>query len=230
MSQLNNILSAKSSTKPVGSSTSHVRGIRSDAARASHLKARTSSSTRDLVDGCTSLTATARPRRRPLRASGVVSIRGRDDASMASRRRQSRSTRPRESLVLAPRRCRYHDCHKPWRTLRNAPPDVRDAARADRRAEDRITAGERVGERPQGFASRLRRARRAVLQEAAALAPSLGEDVGPRRRPLRELHGRRAAALDRVEDVAPPPLSQKRYQKCKRRPERDGRDAERPAS
>ena len=66
----------------------------------------------------------------------------------------------------------YHDYHKPWRTLRNAPPDVRDAARADRRAEDRITAGERVGERPQGFASRLRRARRAVLQEAAAPAPA----------------------------------------------------------
>ena len=49
---------------------------------------------------------------------------------------------------------------------------MRDAARADRRAEDRITAGERVGERPQGFASRLRRARRAVLQEPAALAPA----------------------------------------------------------
>jgi hypothetical protein len=61
-------------------------------------------------------------------------------------------------------------------------------------------------------------------------APSLGEDVGPRRRPLRELHGRRAAALDRVEDVAPPPLSQKRYQKCKRRPERNWKNAQRPAS
>ena len=171
MSQLNNILSAKSSTKPPGSNTSHVRGAIVEAARASQRSALMSSSTRDLVDGCTSLTATARPRRRPLRASGVVSIRGRDDASMASRRRQSRSTRPRESLVLAPRRCRCHDCHKPWRTLRNAPPDVRDAARADRPAEDRITAGERVGERPQGFASRLRRARRAVLQEPAAPAP-----------------------------------------------------------
>ena len=115
----------------------------------------------------------ARPRwiASSLRASGVMLLRRGDDASMASRRRQSRSTRPRESLVLAPRRCRYHDCHKPWRTLRNAPPDVRDAARADRRAEDRITAGERVGERPQGFASRLRRARRAVLQEACSLAP-----------------------------------------------------------
>ena len=37
-------------------------------------------------------------------------------------------------------------------------------------------------------------------------APSLGKDVGPRRRPLRELDRRRAAALDRVEDVAPPPF------------------------
>ena len=83
---------------------------------------------------------------------------------------------------------------------------MRDAARADRRAEDRLTAGERVGERPQGFASRLRRARRAVLQEAGSLAPSLGEDVGPRRRPLRELDRRRAAALDGEEDVAPPPF------------------------
>ena len=54
---------------------------------------------------------------------------------------------------------------------------MRDAARADRRAEDRITAGERVGERPQGFASRLRRARRAVLQEAAALAPAFRRRV-----------------------------------------------------
>ena len=53
-----------------------------------------------------------------------------------------------------------------------APPHVRDAARADRRAEDRITAGKRGRERPQGFASRLRRARRAVLQEPAALAPA----------------------------------------------------------
>ena len=55
-----------------------------------------------------------------------------------------------------------------------APPHVRDAARADRRAEDRITAGKRGRERPQGFASRLRRARRAVLQ-------------GPQRRHLRFL-------------------------------------------
>ena len=52
-----------------------------------------------------------------------------------------------------------------------APPHVRDAARADRAAEDRLTAGKRVGERPQGLPSRLRRARRAVLQEAAAPAP-----------------------------------------------------------
>ena len=48
---------------------------------------------------------------------------------------------------------------------------MRDAARADGPAEDRIAAGERVGERPQGLASRLRRARRAVLQEACSLAP-----------------------------------------------------------
>ena len=56
-------------------------------------------------------------------------------------------------------------------SMTQAPSYMRDAARADRAAEDRVTAGERVGERPQGFAPRLRRARRAVLQEACSLAP-----------------------------------------------------------
>ena len=56
--------------------------------------------------------------------------------------------------------------------MAQAPSYMGDAARADRAAEDRIAAGERVGERPQGLAARLRRARRAVLQEAAALAPA----------------------------------------------------------
>ena len=58
-----------------------------------------------------------------------------------------------------------------------APSHMGDAARADGPAEDRIAAGERVGERPQGFAPRLRRARRAVLQEACSLAPAFRRRV-----------------------------------------------------
>ena len=75
-------------------------------------------------------------------------------------------------------------------SMAQAPSYMGDAARADRAAEDRIAAGERVGERPQGFASRLRRARRAVLQEAAALAPVCFRVLlllPPRRR--RDRHG-----------------------------------------
>ena len=61
--------------------------------------------------------------------------------------------------------------------MTQAPSYMGDAARADRAAEDRIAAGERVGERPQGLAPRLRRARRAVLQEACSLTPAFRRRV-----------------------------------------------------
>ena len=57
-------------------------------------------------------------------------------------------------------------------SMTQAPSYMGDAARADGPAEDRVSLRKRVGERPQGLAPRLRRARRAVLQEAAALAPA----------------------------------------------------------
>ena len=70
--------------------------------------------------------------------------------------------------------------------MTQAPSYMGDAARADGPAEDRVTAGERAGERPQGLAPRLRRTRRAVLQEACSLTPAFRRRVvsllPPRRR------------------------------------------------
>ena len=158
MSQLNNILSAKSSTKPPGSNT------------------------------CTSAGLSRKPPREPAQRSYVVlypisrRLCGHQPVSWVPRGTTPRRWRGIAAIAQAPTRARRVDgggaqYSSPLRFAKCAldsdrrrsagPPHVRDATRADRRAEDRITAGKRV-------ASVRRASRRvcvacvaAVLQEAS---------------------------------------------------------------